>query len=85
MFDHWYLAEKRGAPSAICLEQWIPIQTFKKNWTWTLLCEIMKIIFDIACIILYLEERISEDVMNHECKTVWKYVMMYCIDTQAAR
>ena len=78
MFDHWYLAEKRATPSAICLEQRIPIQTFKNNWT--LLCEIrktaMKIIFDIACIILYLEEMISEDFMNHECKTVWKYVMM---------
>ena len=45
----------------------------------------MQIIFDIACIILYLEEMISEDLINHECKTVWKYVMMYCIDTQAAR
>ena len=53
-----------------------PVKSEKRTW---------KIIFDIACIILYLEEMISEDFMNHECKTVWKYGMMYCIDTQAAR
>ena len=44
----------------------------------------MQMIFDNMYMILYLEEMISEDFMNHECKTVWKYVMMYCIDTQAA-
>ena len=45
----------------------------------------MNMIFDIACIISYLEEMIREDFMNHECKTFWKCVMLYCNDIQAAR